>query len=72
MQTIKITLGSATFQLYPVAGAMLPTGKRIVGLFETIEDARSMDADYLAWGSVSYDSLPVEDRAVAEANSEQL
>ncbi len=72
MQTIKITLGSATFHLYPVAGAMLPTGKQIVGLFETIEDARSMDADYLAWGSVSYDSLPVEDRAVAEANSEQL
>ena len=51
---------------------MLPTGKRIVGLFETPEDARSINADELAWGTTSYDKLTPEEQAIADANAEQL
>jgi len=72
MKTIQVTTANVTRNLFPVAGAMLPTGKQIVGLFETPEDARSIDADDLAWGSTSYDKLTPEEQAVADAKAEEL
>lgn len=72
MQTIQVTMANTTRNLFPIAGAMLPTGKRIVGLFETPEDARSINADELAWGTTSYDKLTPEEQAIADANAERL
>lgn len=72
MKTIQVTTANMTRNLFPVTGAMLSTGRRIVGLFETPEDARSIDADELAWGSTSYDKLTPEEQVIADANAEEL
>ncbi len=74
MKTIILKcVNGVTSTLIPVLGMVDSNdGKRVIGLFETEQDARSMDADSLAIGTVSEDRLRFDDLAIAIENAKQL
>lgn len=47
-------------------------GRKIAGMFECEEDARSPDADSLAVGSIAWDSLTPHQQEIATENSDRL
>lgn len=71
MERINITYNGMTVSVIPTEGGVIFGGK-IAGLFMSEEDARSMEADKLAWGTVAWDSLTPEQQAVAVRNTESL
>lgn len=68
MRTIKINRRHYT----PTLGMTGTDGKQIVGLFSGESDARNIDADALAIGSVSADSLTPEQFQIAHDNAAEL
>ena len=52
-------------------GVVLGSG-RVYGVFDSVDDARSEDADALAICTLGEDSLPQELRDLAARNSERL
>ena len=47
-------------------------GVKIAGIFSSEDDARSIDADQLALGTVAWDKLTMHQQEVATENTESL
>lgn len=72
LERINIIHNGSKISVIPTEGGFISGRGKIVGLFMSEEDARSVDADKLAWGSISWDSLTPEQQAIAIRNTESL
>lgn len=72
LERINISYNGLTLSVIPTEGGVISGRGKIVGLFMSEEDARSMEADKLAVGIVAWDSLTPEQQAIAARNTESL
>ena len=70
--TLNLATGGVYRDVILTAGGLRSTGEQIFGIFFSEDDARSMDADLLAHGTIGADQLTAEQIELAEANSDEL
>lgn len=72
LERINISYNGLTLSVIPTEGGFISGRGKIVGLFMSEEDARSEEADKLAWGTVAWDFLTPEQQLIAARNTESL